>query len=857
MIKPIKKEWRLQALLPIAALAALVSCNVTELSPSASSGQIAYDSSYANKALIYPDSPSILASPGYGNKIDISAFLDKRNPQFITDNSQLKSDCGMEFNYYYIPYRTDAVKTDCVQSYGVKGALESLPTRQADGTWIYAAGSREFYQVNALYHLNKGISTFFDKMSFAYKKLHGGTSLLNVQKNIPAYLKSSNLWWFKGVSSENSLQFKNDFLTSYATCENFDNAQFNPAGPELCFGSDPSRPNFYYVQDPSVVYHELGHALVAVMMNLRNGTTASDTTLFRSNLVAHGYNESGSLNEGLADYFSYVMNGRTHIGEWALGRFSSQSRPMSESDPMHIPGIDTTPEGRLSYPQYLLYDPNDPDQPFEDIHYAGQIVSHYLVALTETLRNKCTPEEGMTAQDTATSYVMMLIAETLSEVGDLRSVGLDYATSAFYPNPASNYYFTNLDPTSSYTWATLVNPTSYRRFFQTMGKNIKKFIAQNGSGNFCSSLSVTESERLLDDYGLLLFRSYNDNGNSTKSATIFYKTAITSMPTASISNVTEANRRKSILMSKDLLSLATVTSDRPSYFIIDDAQTMSGYLSNLLFKGIATTLSTNVSGTQYNNNNVKISPGEVVAIIPNLYNSSNSPMAGIQILANDFDHMIYDALTGYYKPCVIDTTTTTDQGAIAPLTTNDCGTTMTEYKKYTRSIAGGAYPTQAAQPICMVQMDGADSSRWVSQNEFRKKQGLALLDKDCLGFSNTGSFSDQDFTFNPNECLIRVLPGSADANFSKIDPQKSYVETIRSTTTSTVFNPGNAFVIEVNKWIPPGTKFRCRLRARFTNCTDCYTDSANTLFPTDDFIDSEYNGAKPYKVINFDFTVND
>jgi hypothetical protein len=231
-------------------------------------------------------------------------------------------------------------------------------------------------------------------------------------------------------------------------------------------------------------------------------------------------------------------------------------------------------------------------------------------------------------------------------------------------------------------------------------------------------------------------------------------------------------------------------------------------------------------------------------------------MAGVQILANDFDHMDFDATTGYYKPCVIDTTTTVDQGAI-PETANTCGTTMTEHKKYVRSVAGGAYPTEAAQPICMVQMEGVNSSSWVSQNEFRRKQGLALLDKDCLGFSSNGSYADQDFTFNPNECLIRVLPGTADANFSKINAQKSYVETIRTSATNNSFNAGNAFVIEVNKWIPPGTKFRCRLRARFSNCSDCYTDSTNVTFPNDDFIDAAYNGAKPFKIINFEFDVND
>lgn len=69
-----------------------------------------------------------------------------------------------------------------------------------------------------------------------------------------------------------------------------------------------------------------------------------------------------------------------------VGKTAKQSRPMAESDSVHITGIAETSEGRLSYPQFLLYDPNYPDSPYEDVHYAGQIVSHYLVALQNPLR---------------------------------------------------------------------------------------------------------------------------------------------------------------------------------------------------------------------------------------------------------------------------------------------------------------------------------------------------------------------------------------------------------------------------------------------------------------------------------------
>jgi len=51
-----------------------------------------------------------------------------------------------------------------------------------------------------------------------------------------------------------------------------------------------------------------------------------------------------------------------------------------------------------------------------------------------------------------------------------------------------------------------------------------------------------------------------------------------------------------------------------------------------------------------------------------------------------------------------------------------------------------------------------------------------------------------------------------------------------------------------------GTKFRCRLRVKFSNCSDCFTDGSNA---NDDFLDVDFNGAKPFKVINFEFNVID
>ncbi|MGE3609738.1 MAG: hypothetical protein AB7I27_09160 [Bacteriovoracaceae bacterium] len=841
MIKPFKNElshWGSLSLL--ALLLILASCNPAELSaPSAQSNRSYFDGSYANRAYVYLDNPNAYAGPSYGPVApDMGMFVDG-TPQVITTNSTLTGDCSMNF-FFYADYTSDIAS--CLRVFPNHTTTQSI-TKNSDGTWIFDNNSAKFYQTNALFHVQKGTNTFFKKLEFAYNQVQGMS--IAVPKSIPSYLKDSGMFWFKGVTNTDSQHFRNDYLTAYSQCEYANNSSFSPAGPELCFGYLADYPGIYFIQDPSVIYHELGHALISVMLNLRNASAISAHPL-RSTMSNYGYSEASSINEGLADYYSFVMNKRTHFAEWALGRTVNQSRPMSEDDPMHITGISTTSEGRLSYPQYLLYDPNHPTVIKEDVHYAGQIISHYLVALTKTLKTECSltsNDDG--GHDAATSFVLLLLAETLSELGDLNAKGVDDFAAPF----ASSVYFNNLDPDASFLWTHFNNPITYRRFSQVFAKNIYKYI----SSSLCTGFTKNESEKLLDDYGLLLFKTYNDNGNSTKDRNITYHDAVYFIPAQGLTPVSESNRRKSVLVSKQLLDIAesTDTQTRVKYYVIDSQTSMSSFLSGLLFKGLAVPLSSGTSSTEYNNGNGKISPGEVLGIIPNLFNSSNSSMAGVQVLATDWDHVhITSNVTGNFKPCEVDTKTTVDEGAESALT---CATTDSSYSRLVKNSTTGLFPSNAAAPVCLVQLEEGTSTRWVSQNEFRKKQGLSLLDKDCLGYSTTGT-SDTDFTFNPHECLVRFLPGANSASFSKIDAQKSYYDTVIKESEDKSFNWGGALVMEVNKWIPPGTKFRCRLRARFSNCSDCYTDGTNS---NDDYLEYEYNGSKPFKVINLEFEVND
>ena len=126
---------------------------------------------------------------------------------------------------------------------------------------------------------------------------------------------------------------------------------------------------------------------------------------------------------------------------------------------------------------------------------------------------------------------------------------------------------------------------------------------------------------------------------------------------------------------------------------------------------------------------------------------------------------------------------------------------------------------------------------------------MNLDDKDCL---NNPSISGANF--NPNACLIRMLPGAEHAFLSKIDAQSTWVDTLRGENqTGITFNSSAVVAMEVNKWIPPGTIFNCRFRVRFSNCSDCFNDGSGGY----DHPDFEYAGPEPFKLINFQFEVLD
>jgi hypothetical protein len=747
---------------------------------------------------ILRDNPIILSgNPSLSENVNLATLL-RPELDAITTNSQLIDSC--------------VLIDDCIK---VTKDRNIEPFVNSDAKWGFAPTTSEFLQVNTYGHVNLIVDRFHTNLLDHYNNIATPTidpTFVNSRypTSLPRTLFNARSHWHPTKP-----------LTAYADCDLENNASFSPSEFELCMGFDLIfKDQVKFAQDNTVIYHEVGHGLVDIMLNMRNTAEYARTIadplltdfLVRADLGYGTYDESGSINEGIADFFSFYVNERPHMGEWALGRFNKVSRPMREDDSLHAAGIAIDENSRLAYPTYLAYNPNNATLPTEDIHYAGQIFSHYLTALTEDIEARCSISKASAIK--AVSHVM---TETLSELGDLTALGNDFHTGKTA---------VNLNSTYSQEWLRSVNPITFRKMSQYMGKYLLNLVVNKETG-ICSANTVIPTpsplpynkehvEALLDQYGLLLFRTYNDNGNGKAGDEYAFAPAITS--------VTALNRKRSELLAKSHLQLET-RNDFNSFDIIDNQTTMKSIVDAFFRRGQITSLSELTdSELGFNNGNGKASPGEVVGVFVNMFNDSNSVMGGVRLSGADWAHMEND------MPCsnLSDSFPSNSQG----------GTTCTAVTDANFS------DTTRFHPVCMMEYSDGSSTKILSQKSFfeKLKTDSGLLEKDCLDPTNTKT------------CMVRVLSGADYQNVSMIKPKSNWLETIKKEDGSPDFSAGNFIYLEINKNIPVGTNVTCRFRASFTNCDDCHHDSANG---NDDYRDWEYATDKPFNIVNITFQVAD
>lgn len=738
----------------------------------------------------FDDNPIILSGdPSLENTASLAPFLNN-NQKFITTNQFLIAPCG-------------AGGTQIDNCLEVRDSEVANYITATENRWAFSVGSSQFLEVQTFGNMRDITNKFMSNLEFSLNLSIG----FGYQSALPTSLFNA---------TNKPFWFQSGILKGYSNCGVDNNAFYDSAGQTVCLGNVTTSPPIFIASDPTITWHEMGHAFNQVSMNMRS-RAFSGTIATQSSLGYLFYDEAGSINEGVADFYSQFMNDRTHFAEWGLGRYLLQSRPMSEDDDLHAPGINTTTEGRLAYPTYLTYDPNEPEVPFEDVHYAGQIISHFLTAFKQSIQD--TSVCGLSS-DQAMKLTIHILVESLAEMGDQTATGSGILTSS------SSAYRVNLNPTDSLEWISKNNPINFRRFIQTYSKYFLRTLG-NPLLNMCGSAAYSRDdyEKLVDSYGLLLFKTYNEDDNHMSLGHSGVRTVVT--PT---------NRIKSEFIKKDLLILDN-RENAATAFVIDSQADIKSAIEAMILSGQVSNISSQIDGDfAFNNGNAQISPGEVVGVAVNLFNNSNSIMAGVHLLANDWDHTKNGALCNNLG----DNFPLNSEGA-ADLTNGEGTQGGCNYTTRFNGKNNGLEPNESLAPVCFVELADTDATKWVGQERLRTSIGMSK--QNCLGGEDS-----------PEDCFIRAIKGADHAFYSKLNPKQTWAESLQTEDGIPTFSTSNVIFFEVSPDIPPGTTFNCRLRARFTNCEDCYHDEN---FIGDDYLDYEFAGAKPFKLINFRFTVID
>lgn len=738
----------------------------------------------------FDDNPIILSgNPNLDNTASLSPFLNN-NQKFITTNQFLIAPCA-------------AGGTEIDSCLEVRDSEVANYTTATENRWGFNVGTTQFLEVQTFGNMRDITNKFMSNLEFSLNLSIGFGYTSAIPTNL--FNATNKAFWYQS-----------GLLKGYSNCGVDNNAFYDSAGQTVCLGNVTTVPPIFISSDPTITWHEMGHAFNQISMNMRQ-RAFSGTISTQSSLGYLFYDEAGSINEGVADFYSQFMNNRTHFAEWGLGRYLIQSRPMSEDDALHAPGIDTSTEGRLAYPAYVTYDPNEPEVPFEDVHYAGQIISHFLTAFKQSIED--TTVCGLSS-DQAMQITIHLLTETLAELGDQTATGSGVLTTS------TSAHRVNLNPDEAIEWISKNNPINFRRFIQTYSKYFIRSLG-NSLFNMCgsSAYSRDDYEKLVDSYGLLLFKTYNEDDNHMSLGHSGVRTVVT--PT---------NRVKSEFIKKDLLILDN-RENSASAFIIDNQSDIKAAVEGMILSGQVSSISSQIDGNfAFNNGNAQISPGEVVGVALNLLNSSNSTMAGVHLLANDWDHAKNGALCNNLG----DNFPLASEGA-ADLTSGEGTQGGCDYTTRYNGKNSALEPNESLAPVCFVELADTDATKWVVQDRLRSSIGMSK--QNCLG--------GEDST---DDCFIRAIKGADHAFYSKLNPQQTWAESLQTAEGIPTFNTSNVIFFEVSPDIPPGTTFNCRMRARFTNCEDCYHDE---LFSGDDYLDYEYAGAKPFKLINFKFTVID
>ena len=112
-----------------------------------------------------------------------------------------------------------------------------------------------------------------------------------------------------------------------------------------------------------------------------------------------------------------------------------------------------------------------------------------------------------------------------------------------------------------------------------------------------------------------------------------------------------------------------------------------------------------------------------MGIALNVYNDSNTPMGGVHILANDWDHVKKES-NGEYRPCTINEFPSIAAGGASvdssPAVIGDCG----YVSRMNGTDEDSGTQKEYNKPVCIALQQETSQTTWVVQSDFSEFVGI-------------------------------------------------------------------------------------------------------------------------------------
>ena len=138
----------------------------------------------------------------------------------------------------------------------VRDSEVSNYTTVDENRWGFSTTTSQFLEVQTFGNMRDITNKFMSNLEYSLSLSIGYGYTSSIPTNLFDATKTP-FWYQSGL------------LKGYSNCGAENNAYYDPAGQTICLGNVTTNPPVYISSDPTVTWHEMGHAFNQISMNMR------------------------------------------------------------------------------------------------------------------------------------------------------------------------------------------------------------------------------------------------------------------------------------------------------------------------------------------------------------------------------------------------------------------------------------------------------------------------------------------------------------------------------------------------------------------------------------------------------------